>query len=52
MIVRTADRAGSRNGRVACYLLFVVGVADLVAQLLLFPPDRAPSWVEAIDVSL
>lgn len=50
MIVRTADRAGSR--RVACYLLFVVGVADLVAQLLLFPPDRAPSWVEAIYVSL
>jgi hypothetical protein len=51
MIVRTADRAGSRNGRVACYLLFIVGVADLVAHLLLFPPDRGPSWVEAIDVS-
>jgi len=51
MIVRTADRAGSPNGRVTCYLLFIVGVADLVAQLLLFPPDRGPSWVEAIDVS-
>jgi hypothetical protein len=51
MMVRMAGRAGSRDGRMARRLLIVVGAAYLVAQLLLFSPDRAPSWDEAIYLS-
>ncbi len=51
MMVRMAGRAGSRDGRMARRLLVIVGAAYLVAQLLLFSPDRAPSWDEAIYLS-
>ena len=51
MMVRMAGREGSRDARMARRLLVAVGVAYLVAQLLLFPPDRAPSWDEAIYLS-
>jgi len=51
MMVRMAGRAGSRDGLMARRLLVVVGAAYLVAQLLLFSPDRAPAWDEAIYLS-
>jgi hypothetical protein len=51
MMVRMAGRTGSRDVRLARRLLLVVGAAYLVAQLLLFSPDRAPSWDEAIYLS-
>jgi 4-amino-4-deoxy-L-arabinose transferase-like glycosyltransferase len=46
-----AGRTGSRDARMARGLLVVVGAAYLVAQLLLFPSNRAPSWDEAIYLS-
>jgi len=42
---------GRVNPRLAKGLLLLVGAAYLVAQLLLFSPDRAPSWDEAIYLS-
>jgi hypothetical protein len=51
MMVRMAGRTGSRDVRMARRLLLAVGAAYLVAQLLLFSPDRAPSWDEAIYLS-
>ncbi|MGH2578564.1 MAG: hypothetical protein ACRDG9_12570, partial [Actinomycetota bacterium] len=46
-----AGRTGSRDARMARGLLVFVGAAYLVAQLLLFPSNRAPSWDEAIYLS-
>ncbi|MGH2580956.1 MAG: hypothetical protein ACRDGP_08945, partial [Actinomycetota bacterium] len=46
-----AGRTGSRDGRRARRLLVVVGATYLVAQLLLFSSNRAPSWDEAIYLS-
>jgi len=51
MMVPMAGRTGSRDVRMARRLLLAVGAAYLVAQLLLFSPDRAPSWDEAIYLS-
>jgi hypothetical protein len=51
MIVGMAGREGSRDGRMARSLLAAVSVSYLLAQLLLFTPDRAPSWDEAIYLS-
>jgi hypothetical protein len=51
MIVPMAGRTGSRDVRMARRLLLAVGATYLVAQLLLFSPDRAPSWDEAIYLS-
>jgi hypothetical protein len=51
MIVPMAGRTGSRDVRMARRLLLAVGAAYLAVQLLLFSPDRAPSWDEAIYLS-
>jgi hypothetical protein len=48
---RRAGPAGPWNGRIARGLLVVVGAAYLVAQVVLFSPDRAPAWDEAIYLS-
>jgi hypothetical protein len=51
MMARMAGRTGSRDGRMARRLLVGVGAAYLIAQLLLFSSNRAPSWDEAIYLS-
>jgi hypothetical protein len=51
MMVLMAGRTGSKEVRMARRLLLAVGATYLVAQLLLFSPDRAPSWDEAIYLS-
>lgn len=50
-MARMAGRTGSPDARMARRLLLVVGASYLVAQLLLFSSDRAPSWDEAVYLS-